>query len=165
MPALSSTNHFQLGIADSSIGSEGRSLWFSYWPTLGYTAHGGGAPPPFAVVRDPWPLGLRRAACSQPLGGGGQHRLARRGRRSRRTQLRPEGEALDRSVLEGNFCQERSRGSFLIETRMPGEFADGDVRGGSIKRCASAVSEAVMAVRLVHQYPATGGLQYAAGGG
>jgi thioredoxin reductase (NADPH) len=56
-------------------------------------------------------------------------------------------------------------GSFLIETRMPGEFAAGDVRGGSIKRCASAVSEGVMAVRLVHKYLATGGLQYAAGGG
>ena len=75
------------------------------------------------------------------------------------------GEALDRSVLEGDLCQERSRGLFLIETRMPGEFAAGDVRGGSIKRCASADSEGVMAVRLVHQYLATGGLQYAAGGG
>jgi thioredoxin reductase (NADPH) len=45
--------------------------------------------------------------------------------------------------------------------RMPGEFAAGDVRGGSIKRCASAVSEGVMAVRLVHQYLADASVQRA----
>jgi thioredoxin reductase (NADPH) len=35
---------------------------------------------------------------------------------------------------------------------MPGVFAAGDVRSGSIKRVASAVGEGSMAVRLVHQY-------------
>jgi thioredoxin reductase (NADPH) len=35
---------------------------------------------------------------------------------------------------------------------MPGVFAAGDVRSGSIKRVASAVGEGAMAVRLVHQY-------------
>jgi thioredoxin reductase (NADPH) len=35
---------------------------------------------------------------------------------------------------------------------MPGVFAAGDARSGSIKRCASAVGEGAMAVRLVHQY-------------
>ena len=36
-------------------------------------------------------------------------------------------------------------------------FAAGDVRTGSIKRVASAVSEGSMAVRLVHQYLAASG--------
>jgi thioredoxin reductase (NADPH) len=75
------------------------------------------------------------------------------------------GAALERSVLEGSVWQDRLREPFLLETSLPGVLAAGDVRGGSIKRCASAVSEGVMAVRLVHQYLATGGLQYAAGGG
>ncbi len=36
--------------------------------------------------------------------------------------------------------------------REPATFAAGDVRSGSIKRCASAVGEGAMAVSLVHQY-------------
>jgi thioredoxin reductase (NADPH) len=39
-----------------------------------------------------------------------------------------------------------------LETSLPGVFAAGDVRGGSIKRVASAVGEGAMAVSLVHQY-------------
>jgi len=39
----------------------------------------------------------------------------------------------------------------LLETSLPGVFAAGDVRSGSIKRVASAVGEGSMAVRLVHQ--------------
>jgi thioredoxin reductase (NADPH) len=39
---------------------------------------------------------------------------------------------------------------------MPGLFAAGDVRHGSIKRCASAVGEGAMAVALVHRYLANG---------
>ena len=35
---------------------------------------------------------------------------------------------------------------------MPGVFAAGDVRQGSIKRVASAVGEGATAVRLVHEY-------------
>jgi thioredoxin reductase (NADPH) len=31
-------------------------------------------------------------------------------------------------------------------------FAAGDARGGSIKRCTSAVGEGSMAVKFVHQY-------------
>ncbi len=34
---------------------------------------------------------------------------------------------------------------------MPGVFAAGDVRHGSMKRIASAVGEGAMAVRLVHE--------------
>ena len=68
------------------------------------------------------------------------------------------GGALDRSVLEGDVWQERSREPFLLETSMPGVFAAGDARAGSIKRVASAVGEGAMAVRLVHQYLADSGL-------
>jgi thioredoxin reductase (NADPH) len=38
------------------------------------------------------------------------------------------------------------------ETSMPGVFAAGDVRQGSIKRVASAVGEGATVVRLVHEY-------------
>jgi thioredoxin reductase (NADPH) len=40
----------------------------------------------------------------------------------------------------------------LLETNIPGVFAAGDVRSGSIKRVASAVGEGAMAVRLVHEH-------------
>jgi thioredoxin reductase (NADPH) len=39
----------------------------------------------------------------------------------------------------------------FLETSRPGIFVAGDVHSGSIKRCASAVGEGSMAVRLVHQ--------------
>jgi thioredoxin reductase (NADPH) len=48
--------------------------------------------------------------------------------------------------------QDAHRQPFLLETSRPGVFAAGDVRSGSIKRVASAVGEAAMAVRLVHEY-------------
>ena len=40
----------------------------------------------------------------------------------------------------------------ILETSVPGIFAAGDVRSGSIKRCAAAVGEGSMAVQLVHQH-------------
>jgi thioredoxin reductase (NADPH) len=43
----------------------------------------------------------------------------------------------------------------LLETSVPGIFAAGDVRSGSVKRVASAVGEGAMAVRLVHEHLAT----------
>jgi thioredoxin reductase (NADPH) len=52
---------------------------------------------------------------------------------------RPKGWALDRDP-------------FLLETSVPGIFVAGDVRHGSIKRCASAVGEGSIAVQFVHQY-------------
>jgi thioredoxin reductase (NADPH) len=39
----------------------------------------------------------------------------------------------------------------MLETSLPGVFAAGDVRSGSIKRVASAVGEGAMAVRMVHE--------------
>jgi thioredoxin reductase (NADPH) len=44
------------------------------------------------------------------------------------------------------------RNPFLLETTLPGVFAAGDVRSGSVKRCASAVGEGAMAVNFVHQH-------------
>ncbi|MDE3130101.1 MAG: FAD-dependent oxidoreductase [Acidobacteriota bacterium] len=39
----------------------------------------------------------------------------------------------------------------LLETSVPGVFAAGDVRSGSIKRCATAVGEGAMVVAFVHE--------------
>ncbi len=44
-----------------------------------------------------------------------------------------------------------SRQPLPLETSLPGLFAAGDVRSGSIKRCAAAIGEGSMAVSLVHQ--------------
>jgi thioredoxin reductase (NADPH) len=52
---------------------------------------------------------------------------------------RPKGWKLDREP-------------FLLETSVPGIFAAGDVRYGSIKRVASGVGEGSIVVQFVHQY-------------
>jgi thioredoxin reductase (NADPH) len=39
----------------------------------------------------------------------------------------------------------------LLETSVPGIYAVGDVRSGSVKRCATAVGEGAMVVRFVHE--------------
>jgi thioredoxin reductase (NADPH) len=44
------------------------------------------------------------------------------------------------------------RAPFPFETSLPGVFAVGDVRHGSIKRVASAVGEGSVAIRLIHDY-------------
>ena len=44
------------------------------------------------------------------------------------------------------------RAPFLLETNVPGIFASGDVRHGSVKRVASAVGEGSIAVQFIHQY-------------
>jgi thioredoxin reductase (NADPH) len=45
-----------------------------------------------------------------------------------------------------------ARAPFLLESSLPGVFAVGDVRHGSIKRVASAVGEGSICIRLVHEY-------------
>jgi thioredoxin reductase (NADPH) len=62
-------------------------------------------------------------------------------------------------VLTGpDACRATERGKsdgpdpLLLETTLPGVFAAGDVRSGSVKRVASAVGEGAMAVRLVHEH-------------
>jgi thioredoxin reductase (NADPH) len=49
-----------------------------------------------------------------------------------------------------------SRTPYYLETNVPGLFAAGDVRHGSVKRCASAVGEGAMSVMFVHLYLAEG---------
>src|SRR5215468_3451795 len=44
-----------------------------------------------------------------------------------------------------------ARAPHLLETSLPGVFAVGDVRGGNIKRVASAVGEGSIAISFVHQ--------------
>jgi thioredoxin reductase (NADPH) len=44
------------------------------------------------------------------------------------------------------------RDPFWLETNVPGIFAAGDVRHGSVKRVASAVGEGAMAVQFVHRH-------------
>jgi thioredoxin reductase (NADPH) len=58
--------------------------------------------------------------------------------------------------LRLNFGQVRKRDLRAAETNVPGLFASGDVRHGSVKRCASAVGEGAMAVTFVHRYLAEG---------
>ncbi len=44
------------------------------------------------------------------------------------------------------------RDPYLLETNIPGIFAVGDVRHGSVKRVASGVGEGSVAVQFIHQY-------------
>jgi len=56
-------------------------------------------------------------------------------------------------VLTGADVSRRGgRQPLRLETSMPGVFAAGDVRHGSVKRVASAVGEGAVAVQLVHEY-------------
>ncbi len=61
-------------------------------------------------------------------------------------------------IVTGDDVEARARTRFtdrapmLLETSMPGVFAAGDVRLGSTKRVASAIGEAAVAVRIIHEY-------------
>jgi len=57
-----------------------------------------------------------------------------------------------RDVAGGGQQWPLDRAPLLLETSMPGVFAVGDARYGSIKRVASAVGDGATAVRLVHEY-------------
>lgn len=46
----------------------------------------------------------------------------------------------------------RDRDPLLLETDVPGIFAAGDVRHGSVKRCAAGVGAGSISVQFVHQY-------------
>jgi thioredoxin reductase (NADPH) len=59
-----------------------------------------------------------------------------------RNGKRPPGWPLDRDPM-------------LLETSVPGIFALGDVRRGSVKRVASSVGEGAVAIQFVHQYLAS----------
>ena len=56
-------------------------------------------------------------------------------------------------VLTGaDVSSDTGRRPLRLETSMPGVFAAGDVRHGSLKRVASAVGEGAVAVQHVHEY-------------
>jgi thioredoxin reductase (NADPH) len=75
------------------------------------------------------------------------------------TDWLPDDIARDRwgFVLTGadaltSLSLEPSREPMLLESSLPGIFAAGDVRHGSLKRVAAAVGEGSTAIRLVHEY-------------
>ena len=62
----------------------------------------------------------------------------------------------ERGFVATGLTPERWSGATSpYETSLPGVFAVGDVRSGSIKRVASAVGEGSVVVQAVHQYLAT----------
>jgi thioredoxin reductase (NADPH) len=58
----------------------------------------------------------------------------------------------DLASFDGEDQWPLKRPPLMLETSVPGIFAVGDTRAGSIKRVASAVGEGSMAVHLVHRY-------------
>ena len=55
-------------------------------------------------------------------------------------------------VATGPSVAQRPGVTTPYETNLPGVFAVGDVRSGSVKRVASAVGEGSVVVQAVHQY-------------
>jgi thioredoxin reductase (NADPH) len=72
------------------------------------------------------------------------------------TQWLPDEVARDRYGFVvtgvGNPGWTLERPPFMFESSMPGVFAVGDVRSGSVKRVASAAGEGSVAIQQVHQY-------------
>jgi thioredoxin reductase (NADPH) len=62
------------------------------------------------------------------------------------------GTTLPAGTVEAERWRSAGRAPFLLETSLPGVFAAGDVRSGSVKRVASAVGEGSMAVSFVHAH-------------
>jgi thioredoxin reductase (NADPH) len=61
------------------------------------------------------------------------------------------GEAITRDADGFIATGVAAGGGELLETSLPGVYAAGDARSGSVKRCATAVGEGAMVVSLVHQ--------------
>lgn len=59
-------------------------------------------------------------------------------------------------VLTGGDAATDGRRPRRLETTLPGVFAAGDVRRGSMKRVASAVGEGASAVQVIHEYLSSG---------
>ena len=78
------------------------------------------------------------------------HRLVADRGGARRGWVRPHRPRPSRGQLPA-----RPRRRCPLETSIPGVFAAGDIRHGSVKRVASAVGEGSIAVQMIHQYLAT----------
>jgi thioredoxin reductase (NADPH) len=66
------------------------------------------------------------------------------------------GEAIARDAKGFVLTGDEAGADGLLETSVPGIYAAGDVRAGSIKRCATAVGEGATVVRFVHEHLTTG---------
>jgi thioredoxin reductase (NADPH) len=53
-------------------------------------------------------------------------------------------------ILTGNDIQDGVRA--YLETSVPGIFAAGDVRSGSVKRVSASAGEGAMAVQFIHKH-------------
>jgi len=62
------------------------------------------------------------------------------------------GPALPPDAIDNERWQLTGRRPFLLETSLPGVFAAGDVRSGSVKRVAAAVGEGSQSVSFVHAH-------------
>ncbi|MGE0066425.1 MAG: NAD(P)/FAD-dependent oxidoreductase, partial [Solirubrobacterales bacterium] len=62
------------------------------------------------------------------------------------------GECIARDEKGFVLTGEEAGADGLLETSVPGVYAAGDVRSGSIKRCATAVGEGAAVVRFVHEH-------------
>jgi thioredoxin reductase (NADPH) len=58
-------------------------------------------------------------------------------------------------LIDPVVAASRVRDPFLLETSVPGIFAAGDVRHGSVKRVAAGVGEGSMSIAFVHAYLAS----------
>ncbi|HSP63015.1 MAG TPA: hypothetical protein VLQ90_08550 [Pyrinomonadaceae bacterium] len=58
-------------------------------------------------------------------------------------------------MVDSPLWKKSGRAPGPLETSCPGIFAAGDVRSGSVKRCAAAVGEGGMAVAGIHEAIAT----------
>ncbi|MFH8753622.1 FAD-dependent oxidoreductase [Streptomyces rimosus] len=56
------------------------------------------------------------------------------------------------AVADAHQWASLGRDPMLLESTLPGVFAAGDVRSGSVKRVASATGEGAMVIRLVHEH-------------
>jgi thioredoxin reductase (NADPH) len=61
------------------------------------------------------------------------------------------GDAVERDEKGYVLTGAEAGAPHLLETSVPRVYAAGDVRAGSIKRCATAVGEGAMVVRFVHE--------------
>ncbi|MGH1526362.1 NAD(P)/FAD-dependent oxidoreductase [Leifsonia sp. L25] len=63
-------------------------------------------------------------------------------------------------LLTGSRPGETGSRAQPFETSVPGVFAIGDVRSGSVKRMSAAVGEGASVVKMVHDHLATGGSRH-----
>ena len=84
-------------------------------------------------------------------GADAEHRLARGLRGARRQGLRAHRHRPGARGPDAAAGWPLPRAPHLLETSLPGVFAVGDVRSGSVKRVASAVGEGSICVQFVHR--------------